>query len=273
MPPPQNAMEIFALLDKSNCRECGEKTCLAFAGAVYQGRRRVRECPRLSRAVAARYANDGAHANALEENREAFLQLLKDQVRDIDLAVAAARTGGRLEGNRLVIKILGKEFSVDSAGRLAADIHVNPWVAIPFLTYVLHTKGLLPTGQWVSLREFVEGRERFPLFQKRCESPMQAVADAYTGLFDDLVHIFNGREVEKQFQSDISVVLDPLPRVPLMICYWRRDEGLASKLHVFFDRTAEVNLDIGSLFSLGAGLAQMFERLALRHGFTESPPA
>ena len=43
----RNAMEIFSLLDKSNCRICGEKTCLAFAGAVYTGRRRVEECPLL----------------------------------------------------------------------------------------------------------------------------------------------------------------------------------------------------------------------------------
>jgi CO dehydrogenase/acetyl-CoA synthase gamma subunit (corrinoid Fe-S protein) len=28
MPPPKNAMEIFKLLDMSNCRECGAKTCL-----------------------------------------------------------------------------------------------------------------------------------------------------------------------------------------------------------------------------------------------------
>jgi len=32
----KNAMEIFKLLEKSNCRECNEKTCLAFAGAVFQ---------------------------------------------------------------------------------------------------------------------------------------------------------------------------------------------------------------------------------------------
>ena len=47
MPAPKNAMEIFKLLDKSNCRECGEKTCLAFAGAVYRGQKKIDECPRL----------------------------------------------------------------------------------------------------------------------------------------------------------------------------------------------------------------------------------
>ena len=98
---------------------------------------------------------------------------------------------------------------------------------------------------------------------------MKQVADSYTDLFDDLVRIFGGEQVDKQFESDISVVLHPLPRVPIMICYWRPEEGLASDLNVFFDETADKNLDIGSVFSLGTGLAQMFGKLALRHGFPE----
>ncbi len=43
-----NVMEIFKLLDKSNCRECFEPTCLAFAGAVFKGQKHLGECPRLS---------------------------------------------------------------------------------------------------------------------------------------------------------------------------------------------------------------------------------
>ena len=96
---------------------------------------------------------------------------------------------------------------------------------------------------------------------------MQRVADIYTDLFDDMVHLFAARQVERQFQADISVVLDPLPKVPVMICYWRSDEGIGSSLNIFFDATADRNLDIGSIFSLGAGLTQMFQKLAMRHGF------
>jgi hypothetical protein len=97
---------------------------------------------------------------------------------------------------------------------------------------------------------------------------MKLVADGYTALFDDLVHIFGGRQVPEQFESDISVVLHPLPKFPIMICYWQPDDGLESSINLFFDETAAGNLEIGSIFSLGAGLAQMFERLAQRHGFS-----
>ena len=42
---------------------------------------------------------------------------------------------------------------------------------------------------------------------------------------------------------------------------------MQSSLNVFFDQTADNYLDIGSIFSLGAGLAQMFAKVALRHKF------
>jgi len=270
MPRPKNAMEIFQLLDKSNCRECGEKTCLAFAGAVFTGAKPLSQCPRLGPETLARFSDHSADRNAVEEEREEVMRMLQGRIAQMDLAAAAQRIGADFAGDRLTLKVLGKNFSVDRSGKLYADIHINAWVAGPFFDYVLNGKGLQPSGSWVSFRELADGKERYPLFQKRCEEPMKKVADTYTDLFDDLVHIFSGQQVAEQFESDISMVLHPLPRVPLMVCYWKPEDGLESSLNLFFDKTADDNLQIGSIFSLGAGMALMFEKLALRHGFPEA---
>lgn len=266
MQPPKNAFAIFQLLDKSNCRDCGEKTCLAFSGAVFTGRRHLSECPRLDRHIVETYSEAPHPAFDTEQNRDHILDQMKKEIAETDLAAAALRTGGRFEDGRLTIKVMGKDFSINKEGGFSTDIHVNPWVAVPFLDYVIHGEGLSPTGDWRSFRELADGRERYPLFQKRCEEPTKRVADLYTDLFSDMVHIFSGREVAPQFESDISVVLHPLPKVPLMVCYWRPSEGMESSLNLFFDRTGDRNLSIGSVFSIGAGLAQMFTRMAMRHG-------
>lgn len=270
MPRPKNAMEIYQLLDKSNCRECGEKTCLAFAGAVFTGDKQLDQCPKLDRETIARFGGDSGNHPTIEQERDENMQKLQDRIANIDLAAAANRIGADFSGDRLTLKVLGKNLSVDTRGKFYTDIHINPWVAGPFFTYVLYGKGLPASGNWASFRELKEGKERYPLFQKRCEEPMKKVADTYTDLFDDLVHIFSGRQVEEQFESDISVVLHPLPRIPMMICYWKPEDGLESSLNLFFDKIVDDNLDIGSVFSLGAGMAQMFEKLALRHGFPEA---
>lgn len=259
-------MAIFQLLDKSNCRLCGEKTCMAFAGAVFTGRHQLSGCPRLDLKVIAQYDDTSTNGFDVEQNRDDYLESLKAQIKWIDLKVAAERTGGRYANGRLIVKMMGKDFSINPDGMISTEIHVNPWVLAPFLNYVLNGQGLDPVGDWRSFRELPEGRERYPLFQKRCEEQMKQVADSYTELFDDMVHIFIGRQVPPEFKSDISVVLYPLPKVPIMVCYWRPEEGMTSSLNLFFDRTADRNLDIGSIFTLGAGISQMFTRLARRHG-------
>ena len=55
MPGPGNAMEIFKLLNKSNCRKCNQPTCLAFAAAVFKGQQPLGDCPYLDEAVVQRY--------------------------------------------------------------------------------------------------------------------------------------------------------------------------------------------------------------------------
>ncbi len=272
MSRPNNAFEIFKLLEKSNCGLCGEKTCLAFAGAVFTGQRSLEECPRLERQVLDHLAAEAQVWKAAEKEGTEYLEELKSRVAGIDLAAAAARIGAGFDGGKLTLKVLGKDFGVDTRGRLHADIHVNPWVAVPFLNYILEGRGLAPTGRWVSFRELKEGRERYLLFHKRSETAMRRLADAYTPLFDDMVHLFGGRQVERQFAADISVVLHPLPKVPIMVCYWAAEDGMDSSLNLFFDETADANLDIGSLFSLGVGLAQMFAKIAQRHGWRSAGP-
>jgi len=266
MPKPNNAMEIFKHLQKSNCRECGEKTCLAFAAAVYLSRKEIRMCPKLDLTVIEYYSSVDDSEDASEDTGEQFIEDLKKSLAGMDLAEAAQRTGGHYDGRKLTLKILGKDFGVDADGSFSSDIHVNPWVAGPFLDYVVHGKGTDSTGEWVSFRELKEVKEiSYPFFQKRCELAMKRIADIYTDLFDDLVHIFGGRKVAEQFESDISVVLHPLPKVPIMVCYWGPDEGLDSTFNLFFDGSADDNLQNGSLFTLCAGLALMFEKLSLRH--------
>lgn len=267
MKKPENAMEIFKLLDQSNCRECGEKTCLAFAGAVYQGRRSLDECPRLDEETLNMYAGESGGGNQIEQARDEFLAELKAEAAQTDLKAAAERVGGEYRNGKLTVRICGKNFSVDENGKLSADIHVNPWVAVPFFSYVLHGEGREPTGKWLSFRELKNGAERYPLFQKRCEEAMKGVADRYPELFDDMVFLFGGKRIEDEtFQSDVAVVLHPFPKAPMMICYWKPEDGMDSTLNVFFDEAANDNMDIGALFSLGAGLTQMFEKLAMRHG-------
>ncbi|MGB3225840.1 MAG: DUF3786 domain-containing protein [Desulforhopalus sp.] len=263
----KNAMEIFSVLDRSNCRKCGEKTCLAFAGAVYMGNRRIHECPNLSNIEIARFSDEHNKQKRPEENQEEYISSLIHEVVKLDYTAAADRIRGQFNGTALTVQVLGKKIGIGKDGTLSTDIHVNPWVVIPLLDYVLKCKGIPVSGDWISFREIAGGKEKYPLFKKRGEDVLKHLADEYTDFFDDIVHMFDGKTVEKRFESDVSVVLYPFPLVPIMVCYWKPEEGLEASLNLFFDKSVGDNLGIDSTFFLGTGLAQMFEKLAEHHGF------
>jgi len=42
------ALDIFKLLPKTNCKECGQPTCIVFASLVIQGIKVARDCPQLT---------------------------------------------------------------------------------------------------------------------------------------------------------------------------------------------------------------------------------
>ncbi|MBC2717090.1 MAG: DUF3786 domain-containing protein [Desulfobacteraceae bacterium] len=261
----KNTMEIFKLLDKSNCRECNEKTCLAFAAAVFKGKRQIGECPHLDRETIEKYSGKTKRAQSIEEDMADAVAQLKGKIPNIDLTATADRVGGRFSNDKLTIRIFGRNFSVDSNGRLFSDIHINPWLAIPVLNYILEGGETPVSGKWVPFRELSNGMVRNPLFQRRCEDPLKRVADEYTDFFADLLDIFDGKQVDNLFDSDISIVLYPLPLVPMLICYWKPEEGMESSFHLFFDATAEDNLHIDSIYTLTAGFVHMFEKIAIRH--------
>ena len=260
----KNVMEVFKVLEKSNCRLCGEKTCMAFAGAVFKGTRRIAECPRLRPETVAAFAS-GGEESVDELQRE--LEKMKAAVVALSFDEAAARIGGEASGDLLRFKILGKPFAIRKDGTFVTDLHVLPWVIVPVLHYVLNCRGQALSGSWVSYRELPGGKEKYALFQRRGEEVLRQLADNYPDFFDDVLHMFDGKEVEQHFQADISVVLRPLPLLPVMICYRKAEEGMESSLNVFFDDSAGDNLGADVLFSLITGIVRMLEKLAVHHGF------
>src|SRR6056297_1310920 len=268
-------MEILKLLDQSNCRQCNEPTCMAFAAQVFKGKKQLSDCPKLDAEIIEKYgetdedANDSEKPRTSEEEVEAHVQSLKEKLREMDLSKVADKLGGVYENGRLTVKVLGKDFSVYPDGTLSADIHTNPWVSVPVLTYITQGVGKDLTGNWLPFRELEGGSARAGLFRQRCEKPLKLIADTDYDLFVDLLDIFNGRPVE-HLDADIARVFYVLPKVAIMICYWPTEEDFESSLNIYFDEAADENLNLASINALGSGLGRMFEKLAEKHSTQRS---
>ncbi|HCY36512.1 MAG TPA: Fe-S cluster protein [Candidatus Margulisbacteria bacterium] len=260
-----NPLEIYKLLPKSNCRQCQIPTCLAFAVAVIQGQKDLADCPHLESNIIERFEGKIDKRMTSEQQQEQFLKQMKREIATIDFSSSAERLGASLLGEKLKIKCLGKNFFVDPHGNISSDCHINAWVTIPLLDYILSCSGNNITGEWVPFRELKNGNTWNVLFEPGCEKPFKQLADNHTDLFEKILYVFGGRPATDNFSSDISLVLHPLPNIPILISYYKPEDDLDSKLNIFFDATAEDNLHIRSIFLLGIGLLTMFQKIAVRH--------
>lgn len=261
-----NPLEIYKLLPRSNCRQCQSPTCLAFADAVFKGQKRLNDCLHLERNIIEQFDGKIARQMTLEQQQEKFLEQLKKGIAAIDFSSAAERIGAAFSGGKLTIKCLSKHFTVDSGGRITSDCHINLWVAIPLLNYIISSAGHRVSGKWVPFRELKNGMRFNPLFEHRCENTLKEIADADMDLFEDILYIFGGRPAAENLSADISLVLYPLPKVPILICYSKTEDKSESKLTLSFDQTADDNLNIESIYLLIGGIVTMLQKIASRHG-------
>lgn len=261
----QSPLELYKILPKTNCRQCGLPSCLAFAAEVIKGDRRLSTCPHLSQEVLERLQDNTSSRSSLEQELNETLAALQAQVSGLDFQEAAQRTGATLQGGKILINCLGNKFEINAQGKVTSLCHTNSWFTVPLLNYVLLGKGTTPTGDWVSFRELPGGTEWEPLYLQRCEKQLKQLADKHPDLFADLVDIFSGRQPQHHFDADIGVQLLPYPKLPLLICYWQPEEDMASKLQIFYDKTAADNLPTEYIYRMGSGLVQMFGKISQRH--------
>jgi hypothetical protein len=256
-------LDIFKKLNKSNCRKCGLPTCLAFALAVIQDEKKMSDCPYLD-ATLAEELEKGIVKRGKDKDLQRLLEPLKRKIRDVDFAHVARGLGADIEGERLRVKCLGKNFYVDRQGNVESIIHINTWVVVPLLHYIITGGSARHTGRWVSFEDLKKASTVTQYFDRRCEDPLRMLAESHTALFFDLLKIFGSRQVEG-FNADHACVILPMPRVPFLILYWKPEEQFPSKLKILFDSTADQYLDVEFIIALGRGIVEMCKRILSRH--------
>ena len=263
----KNTMEVFKLLEKTNCRKCNKPTCLAFAASVFQGQIALSECPFIGQDILKEYGSQKlSYESSFEQDYLKVMGQLKDRIKGINLESRAETLKAKFSNNRFTLKIFGKDLSIDKNGEIFTDIHVNPWIVPPVLNYIISSQGLPLTGSWVPFRELETSKDWARFFEHQCVGAFKQVADKSPFFFKDIIELFNGRPVQNHYDADVSLIIYPLPLLPMLICYNRPEEGLESDLNLFFDNTADKNLPIENIYTLATGLANMFKKLAATHG-------
>lgn len=258
-----NHLGVYKHLNKSNCRDCGVPTCIAFALAVINGDKNIEDCPHLDK-EAARALGGKIVRRDRDKDFELTIGPLKHALSDIDFSVVAEGLGAELINDRLRINCLGKDFFIDKEGNPESVVHINEWVMIPLLKYIKTGGSSGLSGKWISFEELKKGVTMAKYFNRRCEEPMRRLAESHTDVFFDLLTVFGGKSKEG-FSADYAWVIHPLPKTPFLILYWKPEEGFESKLKILLDSSADTYLDAHSIYVLARGIVEMFKNILSRH--------
>lgn len=257
--------DVYKILPQTNCGKCMLPSCLAFAAGVVAGSKKLTDCPDLDREHLAAFNAAYRSSGPKEITQAQFIDKLQLKMTSLDLEAVAPLIGATVMDDKIIIPSLGKDFVLDRQGKMTSECHIISWVHAPLLSYVTHETHADITGQWISFREIKGGIEWQQLFTSRCEETLRRLADRNPDLLTDLIALFMGANIE-WYQADIALVLHPLPKIPILICYQAPEGDLKSKLTIFFDACCSTNLHIKSLFTLCSGMVQMFAKIAEHHG-------
>lgn len=114
----------------------------------------LKDCPFVDREIAEVYGEKKNAGNTgFDQDFQKTLSQLKVKIKQITLQERADSLGGKFVNNRITLKILGKDFSIDANGEIFTLLHVNQWLTILVFQYILQGKGLPLTHTWVPFRE------------------------------------------------------------------------------------------------------------------------
>ncbi|MFC1585969.1 DUF3786 domain-containing protein [Fibrobacterota bacterium] len=256
---------IYKATNKSNCEECGEKTCFAFASLAAKGLKAVSDCPYLPDEDKERFAIEIDQKKAGEGFLDETFLALKEEIAKIDFYDAADKLEAEVLRGRLNIKCLGKNFYIDRNGHVASEIHVHAWIQGPLLNYVVRSSSKRPSGNWVVFKQLPSGVKWNPLYVQRCEKPLLKIANENIELFRKVINLFGTETPVKGIEADMAILAYPLPKMPFLICYCEPEDRFASNLQFYYDRDAEDILCIEAIYSLATGMAIMIEKIMKKH--------
>jgi len=261
----KNPLEIYKVLPGTNCGHCGVPSCMAFAASVIQGTKSLSRCPYLEKNIAEHLSSRIVKRRSMDDDHEEVINRLRQEVRHLDLSHVAPRIGARLIDTHLAVTCLGKDFFIDQTGEMTSSCHVNHWLYVPLLHYILECRGVEPKNDWIPFSELPGAAEWSQYFSHRCEEALRQLADAHKELLFEILSLFGAQAMTTAGKADYSLVVMPLPKVPFLINYWQPDEAFPSELNILLDRSAAHNINAHSITLLARGLVEMFRQLIISH--------
>lgn len=254
-------LDIFKDLPQTNCGDCGRSGCFAFASVVYLEGVSLEECPHLTpadrRAMEEKIRRGRDRGEGVRpEKSEQALDHLRRKMAEADLAEQAARCGAEyLPGppEAMELTFLDRRHRLTRTDVVALEgPSPTVWVKIFLFIYATRASGEPPTERWVAFRELPNTVSKAKSF----EACGFRVAQAFEGRPEELEEAARalGGEAVVHGSTDRAFEFSALPRVPLLLLFWDRQEEFEARASILVDAGVLGYLDQEALVFLAEAL-------------------
>ncbi len=264
-----SVVDLYAkILPKTNCQDCGYRTCIAFAGMVVSEKLPLKNCPHLDSATlkAAQPELEQQYKEGKWLKRDMAKEALewaKQKSASMEFSDIVLRIGGELATDQGVEKIIlpyfnkkifiTKELIVDDKGN---ELTRNEQT---FIHIHMAQGGISkPSGNMKGFKEFPNTISKMVSMRDHIEAPLKKQFALNIKKFETACKKVGGRNVKDQYDSpDIAYLFSVFPKIPVVLLFWDEEDGFEADVKLLFDETIVEHLDIESIMFLSEHLVKM----------------
>lgn len=182
-----------------------------------------------------------------KSNYDAVLAELLREVHRSNAKANAGRLGGSFTDGLAQVPLFGRNVSIKEDGLYMDETPLDTVGSILVVRYLL-TAGDEPLrNAWVPYRDFKDGARFASYIKANIEDRLAKAFAGKQQLLKEQIQALGGVMYRSESRPDVAAALYPLPKVPLLIIFWDKDEEFDASLQFLFDRSAESYLDLEAL--------------------------
>ncbi len=269
---PYSPVDLYRdILPRTNCGDCGYRTCLAFASMVVSEKVPIADCPHVDADTAEKVQRelDKQHAAGKWVKRDMAKDALvwaKERAASMKIADLPPRIGGELVevDGRTALRLpyfTGHILITEDGLRLEKDgAELNRWEQVFIYNHLAQGGSARPTGNWRALEQIPNTISKTKSMRAHVEAPL---VERFAGRVDELRRSAArlGAEdlTEQEGNADAVLLFRPLPRLPVMVRFWdaEPEEGFEARVHLLFDETITEHLDVESIMFLSERIREL----------------
>lgn len=266
-----SVLDVYKILPRQNCGDCGYETCMAFAAAVIKEGVGIEGCFHLPAAAEKLFpglkSQQKAGIGRKRLSIENALTAMHDKVLPLDFSAIAAGLNAAfgMDGETPFLDLVyfGLPYRIfKDTVRYPPEADNDPWDAVLLYNFVCSQGSSSLAGKWISMKDLPNSVSKAADI-KELQTQLAAWGDGHFEKLLENAEKTGGTSETLETRSDAAIRFQPLAKTPVLLIFYKSDpaEGFAADAQFLFDASIVNYLDMESTVFLTERLVQKLTSL------------